>query len=511
MFAVAAVALVYTPIFGNSFWFLAPFIILLRSESADGSYFSSFSWLVCFGLICGLLFYVRFFYGVAALATWGTYLAYSSLISRNFKKLASFLVAFLLGFLVFGLAIFHTPKSIFDYILINKNLSFGNSVDMIYDVSNYWWVYIAVFSILLSGSIYLFVFRRSFLLVYIALFLLFLKLGFSRTDHYIVYFIYPMSVVSLVFLFDQRKLGKILFFLFVMMFNFMLSRSVFEGGPRMPYFTEKIEANKSLYKKSYFERMATTYQEFKLEDPFLKIIGDASIDFYPYNNEYAFANHLNYTWRPSFQSYMTLTPELGILNKEFIESQQGPRFILWSPMQWGDQKNFFEAFDDKYILNEDPLTALSILSNYKLRKMGTSRISPVALFERKVELEEFSAPKVAEAVMKFNQWISVPKEFKALKLRPNFKFTLFGRLKNFLFRGNVIKIDYKLSTGEVKTYRVNTLNSQVGVWASPYLVDFTSEGTPVLEIRFRKEDGYIYEEFEGQWVSHPLNVSAFEP
>lgn len=62
----------------------------------------------------------------------------------------------------------------------------------------------------------------------------------------------------------------------------------------------------------------------------IALVGQDSIDVYPYFNEYVIANKLNYRHRPSFQNYMTLTPVLDKLNADFFASNQAPKFVLWT-------------------------------------------------------------------------------------------------------------------------------------------------------------------------------------
>lgn len=201
-------------------WLLIPLIFVLYSDLTNKSYFKKSKLLVLIGFITGILFYVRFMYGLIATAIFGSYLLYDFLTNRKVKKITIFFLNILISFLLSGFFIFHKAESILQYVIINQSLSFGNSVDMTLDVVNFKWVFLIIFFMFFLGIVYLFKYRRSFLFVFIVSFLLFFKLGFSRTDHYISYFIYPILFLSFIFLFDERKSGKIVFLFFFYWVNF---------------------------------------------------------------------------------------------------------------------------------------------------------------------------------------------------------------------------------------------------------------------------------------------------
>jgi hypothetical protein len=93
--------------------------------------------------------------------------------------------------------------------------------------------------------------------------------------------------------------------------------------------------------------------------------------------------------------------------------------------------------------------------------------------------------------MKFGEWYNVPNnKFGITKIIPNLNFTLFGRMKNLLFRGDIVYITYKLSNGEIRKYRINILNSANGIWVNPLLVDFNFKGIEVESIMFETNGKY---------------------
>lgn len=461
--------------------------------------------LMLLGVLIGISFYIRFFYGVVSLAAFSAYFALDFFRGVKVREAISFFGGVILSYLLCGMLIFHDAISVVNYLLINKNLSFGNSVDMTLDVINSKESLVAVALTVLCINIYLVFERRSLFLPINALLLLFIKLGFSRTDHYIWYFVIPVAALSLIMLFERSWLSKALFALTISCLYYLSSHPSFPGGAVRDPLTTAIN-----FKIDYVERLKQVYPSFKLDEPLLRKIGDSKIDVYPYNNEYAFANKLNYWYRPSFQNYMTLTPSLDLMNQRFFESSSRPKFVLWT----GSQRcvttgcNVFDGFDKKFTLNEDPLTSSTILMNYHIvdAQKGKNGV-PLILLEENEDYKKYSASVVSEEKMRFGQWYKVPRaEGQVVKLVPDLKFTLYGKLKNLLFRGGVLKIKYKLLSGEVVEYRANILNSKSGIWVSPLLDSFDLSGLMVDSIMLESQSfHYFQEEFVSSWITVPIS------
>lgn len=457
--------------------------------------------MVALGGLVGFLFYVRFFYGIVGLAAFGSYFLFRLLMGRDVMKIFLFFLVVTASYIFWGLLVFHAPSSMVDYLLINKGLSFGNSVDMTLNVVNSNESFVAVFLVWISLNIYLLLRRRSIFLVVNILFLLFFKLGFSRTDHYIGYFVIPAAVLALVMLFDKSKLGRLLFIIAMIGLYYLSVNQSYPGSSTKDSLRPAVD-----FSVDYKTRMQGLYPGFKLDDSLVNKIGASTIDVYPYNNEYIFANKLNFKHRPSFQNYMTLTPALDLMNQQFYESAERPRFILWTAGVTcaSEECNVFNGFDEKFSLNEDPLTASAILLNYHF--VSTSKGidgKPLVLLEENDKPVAYAESLVSVEEMGFGEWYKVPRSSAGvIKLVPDFKFTAYGRIKNLLFRGSVLKVRYKLISGDVREYRLNIINSKSGVWVSPLLDNFEFSGEAVDSIMFFSEaSNYFDSKFKSKWVA----------
>lgn len=462
--------------------------------------------IVLLGIIVGFSCYVRFFYGTFAVVTFGSYYASRFLCERKIRDLLLLLAGTALGYIFVGILIFHNGSSVIDYFVINSQLNFGNSVDMTLDVDNPLRTFAAAAAVMLLVNIFVLLRKRSLFLTANALMVVLFKLGFSRADHYLAYFVIPAAVVACIMLFDGSRLGKVLFVLALGALYHISTHPGFPNAPTKDSLSAAVD-----FSIPYASRMKQTYAQFALPDSVVQRIGASAIDVYPYNNEYMFANELNYVHRPVFQNYMTLTPRLDAMNQTFFESSSRPQFLLWTAgiACPNDVCNPFDGFDQKMALNEDPLTSSAILLNYHFVDVFKTRNGlPAALLEANPVRTAYKETIISPLAMKFGEWYAVPQlPNGVVKLKPNLRFTVAGRLTNTLFRGRVLKVKYKLVSGEIREYRTNILNSQSGIWMSPLPENFGLEGPRVESVMLEtRASNYFAPEFRGEWVMVPIET-----
>ena len=512
IFLAVAYFLFFSTITFSPAFYLLPFALVAYFECAkDNPMIVGRRGMLALGAVVGFLFYVRFFYGLVGVATFGSYFFVRLFSERKISRLMCFVVAVATAYVTVGLVIFHDASSVVNYLIINKNLSFGNSVDMTLDVVNSQESLITALVVIGLLNVYLLFKRRALLLTVNVLLLLLFKLGFSRTDHYLGYFVIPTAALALVMVFDRNLIGRVLFAATMVCLYYMATTPSYPGAPTKDSLQPATD-----FRAEYTDRMQGLYADFKLDDQLLKKIGKASIDIYPYNNEYAFANKLNYRYRPSFQNYMTLTPALDLMNKAFFESSARPEFILWTAGIACISKdcNVFDAFDRKYSLNEDPQTVNAILQNYHVvsSSLGKGGVPLILMAANDVKAASEDVP-LSESKMKFGEWQKVPKFSRGVvKAVPDFELTMYARLKNLLFRGSILTIRYKLVSGDVREYRLNILNSKSGVWITPLLDNFGFSGDAVDSVMYISDsDRYFKPEFNVKWVGTPLSIVHNKP
>jgi len=494
-------------------FFTLPFFIVvyLRANQFEKIWESKI-FIFSIAFFVAFLFYFRFFYGMIAFLTIGSYLFSIQVLKRKYAMMLFFVCCVAVLYAFFGLLIFHNLDSIIKYLAVNSQLNFGNSVDMNYDVSIKYEAYLVVFTAIACFNIYLIKFQRELLLTVNGLMLIFLKIGFSRADHYIFYFIMPTVLLSLIFLLNREWVAKLLPLMILPLMLFLGQMPIFEGAPVLKIFNIHED-----FSKKFTDRAAERYPAFKLPDDIVNVIGKNTIDVYPINNEYALSNKLNYTHRPSFQNYMTLTPKLDQINVDFFNSSEAPDYVLWTAGVTCNSADCdtFDDFDAKYVMNQDPLTVLAILNNYSLSRVFADKNNkPLMLLKRNAGSNNVYHKNIGEVKSRFGEWIKIPFASDSLvKIKPEFQLTPLAKLQNLFFHGSILYVNYKLSSGEIKRYRLNIINSQSGVLASPLLNNFPLTGQHVIEVMFETADKYYFKpEFMASLDTYKIDgVKVNEP
>lgn len=507
--------------------FLWPLVFLFyRQFSESKQYYINVSVCLLFGVLAGFVLYIRFFYGLITIAVFGGYLAAQFLRDFRLKQTVCFIISFAVSSFVIGILVYGDANLVLKYFTTNIQLSYGNGVDMTLDIINYPFAYVCSFIVLGCFIAYGIFKRQLFILPLLVTWLLLFKLGFGRADHYVTYFVVPCAFIMLLISFDKGKFVKGLFFISFFSLYYLGTHSAYQNSPKLglAFSTINIPSMNNPFKlpfaagMSYQDRMAQDYEQYKLDDDFVREIGESTIDVYPYNNEYMYANKLNYKPRPLFQNYMTLTPALDLANAEFLNSPEKPQKILWNGgLACGSVDcNTFTGVDNKFLLNEDPLTSMAILENYSPSGFVLGRNDePMLLFSARDQKQVANFVLKKSERMKFGMWYPVPEaKQNIVKIYPDFKITTIGKLKNFFFRGNIVKISYKLKSGEQRQYRLNIINAQSGVWASPLLDGLEPlgfSGEDVAEVMFETDSDYYFEpEFEAKFVATETPLITYQ-
>lgn len=488
---------------------LSAFLAVVYLECIRKGIFSTRT-VILFGVAVGLMFYVRFFFGMIGAIAFGSYLFSKAISTKKLKSLIIFSLSLLLSYCVFGLIIFHNISSIKDYVLINSQLSFGNAVDMTYDnvIDANIWFCIAL--IVVAINVFLLFNYRTLILSFNLLLIVLVKLGFGRADHYMSYFVIPVSIVAMIACYHSNRLWWGAFI--VSMAGLLYISNVRIASNYMPPPTLFTHEDFNIPVE---ERIARKYQDYLLPEDIVRMIGRHTIDVYPYNNEFIFANHFNYHHRPLFQNFMTLTPSLDSMNKIFLEGGDKPEFVLWHAPAGCEPEscNVFTGIDGKYILNEDPLTSTAIMLNYHVVRHFVNNHRSLVLLQRNKVSSVYHLPAEYPESAKFNQWINVPDtEEGMVKIIPDFKLSTYARVKNTLYRGDVLYIHYLMANGDVMTYRLNILNSSSGVVASTLLRDLPLKGDKVKKIKFTASSSdYFINDFKYAWSKIPVDGVKLYP
>ncbi len=221
-------------------------------------------------------------------------------------------------------------------------------------------------------------------------------------------------------------------------------------------------------KENFDARSKETLEPLLMPQELREIVGNRSVDIYPWESLVAAANDLNWVPRPIYQNYITYTPYLDDKNREFFNSPRAPEFIVWHHHSFAD-------IDIRYPYSTDPQTLAAILQHYRLVRCA----QPFCVWQRTRNdlLTIRDIPQTAHA--KWDEWINIPDlPADVVRLHVDAERTLAGKLNLAAWKEGGIQIDYRLRNGELRTHDVVIDNATSGLWVSPYLQTLAPANRP---------------------------------
>ena len=440
---------------------------------------------------------IRSTYGILSLLmlfSYSSYLAYT-------RRQPGFIAGAVVGVLVITVAawflIYGNLAGLLSYMRGILEFSSGNSSAMTLNPKNNWLALTAFagFVLYLPFSV-----RKKEAYVAYVVFALsviaYFKYAFSREGWSLNYgFVYLLLVFSIFILFvpQLRKRHYAMIILALAMFGINMKKTM-DLHP-LEYVRSQVNSNfenrntvdivNVLINHKEQARILLAESEKRLEPQKLSAetraaIGGDTVDAYPFEISYVMANGFNWKPRPVIQSYISYTPYLDRQNALFFQSEKAPNYLLWEAPQ-GDIRA--DSIDDRYVLNDEPLTMLEILGRY----------SPLIMDGKVVVMKNnggqgFELPQnVSEDSSRWGVWIAVPKrpECSVLRSRLSSSRTLAGKLKRAIYKEEEFYVEYKLENGNIQKHRFVIDNAPSGIWVSPYVANiWKPEMLPVKEIRF---------------------------
>jgi hypothetical protein len=206
----------------------------------------------------------------------------------------------------------------------------------------------------------------------------------------------------------------------------------------------------------------------QLPDTIRKMIGESSCDVYPWNYAIIAANGLNWQPRPVIHSYAGYTHWLDARNSTFIKSPGSAQFLIWEITD-PDEKGFaLESIDNRYILNDEPQTIINLFAQYNLRwKQGK-----YLLYEKRTTPCQVEITKSGNISARLNEWLEVPVADDKVITRAMISLTktFKGKLRSFLYKGEVFNVFYELENGKIYCHRIVPENARDGLWLNPFIL-----------------------------------------
>jgi len=206
----------------------------------------------------------------------------------------------------------------------------------------------------------------------------------------------------------------------------------------------------------------------------LNLIGNKTVDVFPWDSEYALENKLNYSPRPDFQSYAAYTTALENVNYNYYV-KKAPEILIYN----------YDAIDNRYPFNEESLVNLFILNNYSLVDTFTSneRLRVILQRNSKTTPLQFSAIKKEKFSLKDTL---VTDRINFIKL--DIQYNLTGKIKAMLNKPSHVQISYMREDGQWFTYKTSVELLKCGVFVGAFITndnDYLSvlTGKPVPAIK----------------------------
>lgn len=227
----------------------------------------------------------------------------------------------------------------------------------------------------------------------------------------------------------------------------------------------------------------------------ITLVGNSTVDCYPWEHLLAGANHLN--WKPRRTLGTAISEYTSKVAQEGFDIDKGADFVIWH-FSGGDKA---KTFDDKYFLNDEPDVAYTLINNYTC----IAQTDNCLLMKRNDDGKQKFADRIIRKsfTSSLNQWVDVEyRQNTILRLKTRIHENLAGKLKSMLFKGVAFYIDYQTLDGEVHSFRYTPNLAHEGLWINPFILDPLTENAAerVVRVRLRtNNDRYVRQQLELQF------------
>ena len=463
-------------------------LLLLFNQKSSKYYFIIIANLFAlFGL------FIKSSIGITAYSAIFSYLIYL-LFNRSvkLKRLIGLLSISILIFVLGGIFVFKGFIPFISFLYGIIQLAGGYSSGLALYPENNWW--------LLSGfviSVLIIPFllkerstRLGFILLILPFFAMW-KHAMGREDIYHIQILIGFTLLMWSILFAISKKYSVWFFIlpvfsltlfYLNMKNIPLYNQYHVNTSGFSNFNETVIHFGSLNSK-YKSISEEAIQTQVLKPELRSLIGESSIDVYPWELSYIPANQLN--WKPRKTLELGASTSSWLANKcaAHFTGDESPEFVLFQLIndKWGGK---FGSLDGRYLLNDEPQLIFNLLANYHLEEITEHFL----LFRKGENIKRLISKSLKNESVSWNEWINVPRGEKGI-FRTSFSYhkNLVGKIKTFFYKDEAYFIDYRLTDGKIVSYRFLPSNAKDGLWINPLITDPFGlyAKMEVLKIRFR--------------------------
>lgn len=277
--------------------------------------------------------------------------------------------------------------------------------------------------------------------------------------------------------------------------------------------------DKENFNNNLSSSLNNSLSEVKISDNYIKLIGNSTIDIYPWDYAVIAANNFNWQPRPVIQSYASYTKWLDNKNQKFINSTNAPEYFIWdtenkTPNIYGGN---FESIDYRYLLNDEPLFLSNFIANYEL--MGID--NKFYIYKKRNNKLKIETEIILSLSTEWEEWIGTPESTTGItQAKLDIDKNISGKLKSFFYKDEMVYVELKLKNGMINKYRIVPKNALYGIWVNPYInsVNVCYQNEQVEAIRFTSSNSKRFKNnIKVEWVktnftdknSNYLDIKSF--
>ncbi len=480
----------------------------------------NFLFLIALSVLAYLGFAIKTSIGISCFSILFMTLLLNFLESKKWKKLWQGSLVSGVTVLLVGLLVFGSIHKVITHFFNAFAISSGYSSSLALHPMNNWWA-IGGYLFLIGG--FWFVFqqkshRHLFVLLLPSFFMMW-KHAMVREDssHNGILLYFTFVFFGIAYLLSTHNKWKIALYgtVTVLLFwtnyrNISGYNGISFGFDGISNIVQLAQGNEHIHKQKKITRI--NLQPLILPTEVKTIIGNNTIDFYPWEHNYAQINELNWSPRKTIEIGASSSQWVSKLASEHYKGKEAPEFILWHFYPDKYEGNI-GSFDGRLLLNDEPLVLENILTNYESVYLSPS----FHLFRKKKKPNNFieKAEEIKKAL--FGQWIDVPITKSFVRCKITLEPTSIDKLRTFFYKDDLYEIDYMLEDGRIFTYRFLPNTATDELWISPF---FNEISTPTFSgktksFRLRKvfypsqENGFSYQIIQNEIQSDSTTLAPF--
>ena len=367
-----------------------------------------------------------------------------------------------------GLVIFLSPLKFIDYFIFAVKFSGQFSSSLAFYAENNW-LYLAL---VLCTVIIPFIRtkgKKDLILIILLLPVLFAmwKHAMSRQDTSHVNMLYSFLFVYWILIIVLVSKQRLLYFLtgIASMFFFHKNMQLMAEPPEVDFSQSgfgsfnQVVIHMSEFLDAANETTISNFEEVRLSQEAFAFIGDKSVDVLPWELSMIAANGLN--WKPKRTMQVgSFAPWLDELSLEDYKND-GPEIIILK-MESDLKGGNLGSVDGRYLLNDNPSVYEFLDLNYQQVYIDDKVVILSKSEERSAEYLEGEWTNTS-----WGEVIPIA-EGNNVSLKLKVEKSLFGRVRNFLFRSGNFYVNYHFADGMIIQYPFLPIMASEGIRLSPH-------------------------------------------